>query len=327
MRRREFIAGLGSAAACQVTARAQQKTPVIGYLNPASPAEVEGTGLLPAFRQGLAQVGYFERQNVTIEYRFAQNDNARLPALARELVQRGVDVIAAVGGNAPALAAKAATTTIPIVFRTGSDPVQLGLVASLNLPGGNLTGIFSISRLLDGKRLELMREFVPTATLVAVLVNQTSFDVEAEWKEFEAVAKPRGVTLLRLEASNRDEIERAFAVLVERRAQALVAGSDAFFYFQREQLVSLAARYHVPAIYHAREAVEAGGLMSYGQSNIDGHHRAGVYTGRILKGERPSELPVEQATRLEMLLNVKTAKALGIAVPPTLLVAADEVIE
>src|SRR5215470_10842518 len=241
MRRREFIAGLGSAAAWQITARAQQKMPVIGYLNPASPAEAEGTGLLPAFRQGLAQVGYLERQNVTIEYRFAQNDNARLPALARELVQRGVDVIAAVGGNAPALAAKAATTTIPVVFRTGSDPVQLGLVASFNRPGGNLTGIAAIGNSLSGKRLELIREFVPTATRVAALVNQTSSDVEAEWREFEAVAKPRGVTLLRLEASNRDEIERAFAVLVERGAQALVAGSDAFFYFQREQLVSLAA--------------------------------------------------------------------------------------
>jgi putative ABC transport system substrate-binding protein len=190
-----------------------------------------------------------------------------------------------------------------------------------------MTGIASIGHLLLGKRLELIRELVPAATLVAVLVNQTSFDVEAEWRESEAVAKDRGVTFLRLEASNRDEVERAFAVLVERRAQALLAGTDAFFYFQREQLVSLAARHRVPAIYHAREAVEAGGLISYGQSNMDGHRQAGIYTGRILKGERPTELPVEQATRLEMLLNLKTAKALGIAISPTLLVAADEVIE
>jgi putative tryptophan/tyrosine transport system substrate-binding protein len=238
-----------------------------------------------------------------------------------------VAVIAAVGGSAPALAAKAATTTIPIVFRTGADPVRLGLVASLNRPGGNLTGIAAIGHSLWGKRFELIRELVPKITVAASLINQTSFDNEPEWKDYEALARPLGVRLIKLEASNPAEIERAFGVLNERQAQALLAGDDAFFYFQREQLVSLAARHRVPTIYHAREAVEAGGLMSYGQNNSDGHRRAGIYTGRILKGERPADLPVEQATRLEMLLNRKTSQTLGLAVPETLLVEADEVIE
>jgi putative tryptophan/tyrosine transport system substrate-binding protein len=327
MRRRDFVAGLGSALGWPALARAQRAMPIIGYLNPGSPGEVEATDVLPAFRRGLAEVGYVEGRNVAIEYRFADQDNARLPALAKDLASRGVAVIAAVGGSAPALAAKAATTTIPIVFRTGADPVRLGLVASLNRPGGNLTGIAAIGHSLWGKRLELIRELVPQATMIGSLVNQASFDNETEWKEFEAVVKPLGIRLLRLEASNPAEIERAFGQLVDKQAQALLAGDDAFFYFQREQLVSLAARYRVPTIYHAREAVEAGGLMSYGQNNSDGHRRAGIYTGRILKGERPAELPVEQATRLEMLLNRKTARTLGVAVPETLLVEADEVIE
>ena len=326
MRRREFIAGLG-AAAWPILARAQRSVPVIGYLNPASRSEVEATDVLPAFRRGLAQVGYVEGRNVTIEYRFANNDNARLPALAKELASRGVAVIAAVGGSAPALAAKAATKTIPIVFRTGADPVSLGLVASLNRPGGNVTGIAAIGHSLWGKRLELIRELVPTATVVASLVNQASFDNEVEWREFEVVVEPLRIKLLKLEASNPAEIERAFTLLVEKQAQALLAGSDALFFFQREQLVALAARHRVPAIYHARETVEAGGLMSYGQNNSDGHRRAGIYTGRILQGAQPAELPVEQATRLEMLLNRKTASALGLTVPETLLVEADEVIE
>jgi putative tryptophan/tyrosine transport system substrate-binding protein len=327
MRRRDFVPGLVSTLGYPVFARAQRSLPVIGYLNPGSPAEVEATDVLPAFRRGLAEVGYVEGRNVVIEYRFSNHDNARLPALARELASHGVAVIAAVGGSAPALAAKAATKTIPIVFRTGADPVRLGLVASLNRPGGNLTGIAAIGHSLWGKRLELIREVVPATEVVGSLVNQASFDNEIEWRDFEAVVKPLGITLLKLEASNPSEIERAFAMLVDKRAQALLAGDDAFFYFQREQLVSLAARYRVPTIYHAREAVEAGGLMSYGQNNSDGHRRAGIYSGRILKGERPAELPVEQATRLEMLLNRKTARTLGLAVPETLLVEADEVIE
>ncbi len=327
MRRRDFVAGLGSTFGWPALARAQRAMPIIGYLNPGSPAEVEATDVLPAFRRGLAELGYIEGRNVAIEYRFANKDNARLPALAKDLASRGVAVIAAVGGSAPALAAKEATTTIPIVFRTGADPVRLGLVASLNRPGGNLTGIAAIGHSLWGKRLELIRELVPKLTMVASLINQTSFDNEAEWKDYESLIRPLGVRLIKLEASTPAEVEQAFDALVEKQAQALLAGDDAFFYFQREQLVSLAARYRVPTIYHAREAVEAGGLMSYGQNNSDGHRRAGIYTGRILKGERPADLPVEQATRLEMLLNRKTARTLGLAVPETLLVEADEVIE
>src|ERR1700722_3498300 len=327
MRRRDFIAGFAGTMAWPVLVRAQPTMPVIGYLNPGSPAEVEATDVLPAFRRGLAKVGYVEGRNVAIEYRFANKDNARLPALAKDLAGRGVAVIAAVGGSAPALAAKAASTTIPIVFRTGADPVRLGLVASLNRPGGNLTGISAIGHLLTGKRLELIRELVPKLSVVASLINQASFENEVEWKDFETAVQPLGISLVRVEASTPAEIDRAFGMLVEKQAQALLPGDDAFFYFQREQLVSLAARYRVPTIYHAREAVEAGGLMSYGQNNSDGHRRAGVYPGRILKGERPADLPVEQATRLEMLLNRKTARTLGLAVPETLLVEADEVIE
>jgi putative ABC transport system substrate-binding protein len=329
VRRREFIEWLGSVAIAGVPiARAQQSAaPIIGYLNPGAPAEVEATGVLPAFREGLRQVGYIEGQNVAIEYRFANNDNRALPTLALELTRRNVAVIAAVGGNAPALAAKAATTTIPIVFRTSSDPVELGLVASLSRPGGNMTGVGSIVQALSGKRLQLIREIVPAATTISALVNPTSFDAEAEWKALEAVARATGVNLVRLDAGNPAEIERAFDTLVQRQSGALLAGADAFFFFQREQLVSLAARHVVPAIYHAREAVEAGGLMSYGPSNFDGHRLAGVYVGRILRGERPAQLPVEQSTRIEMFLNLKTAKALGLTITETLLATADKVIE
>jgi putative tryptophan/tyrosine transport system substrate-binding protein len=325
MRRREFIAGLG-AAALTTAARAQQPAmPVIGVLSSYGPSDAPT--LFAAFQKGLGETGYFEKKNVAIEHRWAENQNDRLPALARDLVEHHVAAIATLGGPAPALAAKAATSAIPIVFRLGADPVKLGLVASLSKPGGNMTGVSSLSEETGSKRFELLHQMVPGAASVVALVNPASLQREARTQEWEKAARALGIRMLVLNASSAREIEEAFAVMEQRKIEALLAAQDPLYFIQRRQLVALAARYHIPAIYHVREAVEAGGLMSYGPSIADGYHLAGVYLGRILKGEKPADLPVQQSTRFEMVVNRKTAKTLGLDVPQTLLVSADEVIE
>ena len=299
--------------------------PVVGYLNSGSG---EDAGLLAAFRQGLKEVGYVERENVSIEYRFAQNQYDRLPAMAADLVRRQVAVIAASGGPLAALAAKAATTTIPIVFNMGVDPVALGLVASLNRPGGNLTGVSSLNAELGQKRLELLHELVPTATSVALLVNPTNPSVaERLSRDLQAAARTLGLQLHVLHASSELDFETAFATSVQLRAGALVIGGDGFFITRAAQLTSLALRHAMPTMFQFRGFAMAGGLVSYGGRVTDEYRLVGSYTGRILKGEKPADLPVQQSTRIELIINMKTAKMLGLAVPLTMLVAADEVIQ
>jgi putative tryptophan/tyrosine transport system substrate-binding protein len=327
MRRREFIAGLGSAAAWPVVARAQQPSvPTVGFLNPA-PSQMSHSTRIAAFVRGLADTGYVEGRNVMIEYRWADGRNDRLPALAADLVRRNVAVLVAAGGTPSALAAKAATSDIPIVFQVGSDPVEFGLVSSLAQPGGNLTGVTSLSAEVVAKRLELLHELVSGATTIAVLVNPSSPFAIVETKGLEAAAGVLGIRLLVLRASNPGEITDAFAVLESRNLGALVVGDDPAFVSATDLLVALALRHKVAAIYQWHEVVSAGGLMSYGQ-DLDAQFRiAGTYAGRILHGERPSMLPVQQATKVELFINLKTAKALGIAFPQTLLARADKVIE
>jgi putative ABC transport system substrate-binding protein len=324
MKRREFIAGLGAAAAWPLAARAQQPTlPVIGFLNSASPGGYATN--VAAFRQGLKEAGYVEGQNVAIEFRWADGQYDRVPAMAAELVRRQVAVIVA---NTPGnLAAKAATTTIPIVFTIASDPVQIGLVASLARPGGNVTGAAQFGVEVTPKQLELTHELVPTATVIAVLVNPTNPNAETVLGDLQAAARILGVQLHVLHASAEREFDTVFASLGQLRAGALVIGPDPLFVARSEQLAALALRHAVPAISSIREFVAAGGLMSYGGSNPDMYRIAGVYAGRILKGEKPSNLPVQQSTKIELLINMKTAKALRLTVPSTLLVSADEVIE
>jgi putative tryptophan/tyrosine transport system substrate-binding protein len=326
MKRREFIAGLGGAAAWPVVARAQQPAmPVIGVLSSFGPADAPA--LVAALHKGLGEVGFFEKKNLAFEYRWAGNANHLLPMLARDLIEHHVSAIATLGGPAPSIAAKAATSAIPIVFRLGADPVRLGLVASLNRPGGNITGVSSLSEEVGSKRFELIGQMVPGATSVVALVNPASLQQEARTQEWEKAARALGIRLLVLNASSAQEIEDAFAIMAQQKIEALLAAQDAFYFIQRHQLVGLAARYRMPAIYHAREVVEAGGLMSYGPSIADGYRLAGVYLGRILKGEKPADLPVQQSTRFEMVINRKTAKTLGLDVPTTLLVTADEVLD
>ena len=324
--RRKFIAALsGTAFAWPLTVRAQQSTmPVIGFLSSRSLGE--SADVVSAFQQGLREGGHVEVQNVTIEYRWAEGQYDRLPALVSELVRRQVTVLAAVTTPA-AIAAKVATRTIPIVFTTAGDPVKLGLVASLNRPGGNLTGACFLSQTLVAKQFELLHELVPKATVIALLVNPNDANTEAVTQQAQAAADALGHRLTVVKASTESDIDKVSATLLQEKVGALLVDGDAFLLTRREQLVALAVRAVVPAMYTFREYALAGGLMSYAPSLADTYRQAGIYVGRILKGEKPADLPIMQSTKFEFVLNLKTAKALGIKVPPGVLYIADEVIE
>src|SRR5262245_6560495 len=327
MRRREFIGGAAamSSSIWSLAAHAQQRAlPVVGLLHGESPDGF--AGMLDAFREGLKQFGFVEGQNVAIEYRWANGQNDRLPALAADLVRRRVAVIATFGTTAP-LVAKAATTTIPIVFSTAFDPVQIGLVASLNRPGGNITGISSMAVELSGRLLQLMHELVPGATRYATLFNPTNPVIQIFIAEAQAAARSLGLQHLVLNASTESDFEPAFATLVEQQVAALYVTSHPLFQNSHQQIVALAARHKLPTIYANHEAVAAGGLMSYASPRADNYRLLGTYTGRILKGEKPADLPVQQPTKVELHINMKTAKALGLTFPTALLVRADAVIE
>jgi len=322
MKRREFITLLGGAAAAwPLDARAQLQ--VVGFLHPAAPEGYEP--FVGAFRQGLGEMGYVEGLNLAIEFRWAHDDNARLPALAADLVRRRVAVI--VAGGAAAYPAKAATNSIPIVFSSGSDPVQLGLVASLNRPGGNATGTVQFNDSLITKRLELLRELVPVATVIGVLADPRTPTTELRMASVEAAARGIGQRLRIINVTNPDQFEAAFVTIAQERIAAILVPNGTLFTNNRERLVALAAHYAVPAGYEYREFVQAGGLFSYGSSNSESYKQVGIYVGRILKGENPAEMPVVLPTKFDLVLNLKTAKALGLTVPPTLSAFATEVIE
>jgi putative tryptophan/tyrosine transport system substrate-binding protein len=324
MRRRKFIALLGGAAAWPLAARAQQPViPVVGFLSGRSPAE--SAGVVAAFRKGLSEAGYTEPQNVTIDFRWAEGRPDRLPALAREFVERPVDVIAAFGESGPA--AKAATTTIPIVFGSGGDPVDMGLVASLNRPGGNVTGATFLTATLGAKRLGLLRDLAPGAEVIALLADPDKPVGRVQIRDVQEAARALGQSLVVLNGNSDERIEAAFAALVPQRVGALMVGADPFFDTRRERLVALALQHRVPAIYQFREYALASGLMSYGTSITDMYRLGGLYVGRVLKGEKPADLPVVQVTRFELVINLKTAKSLGLNISDNLLSLADEVLE
>jgi putative tryptophan/tyrosine transport system substrate-binding protein len=326
MKRRDFITLLGGAAAWPLAARAQQQAmPVVGFLN--ALGQNDRPNVLAAFRRGLSEAGYVDGRNVAIEYRFAENQHDRLPALAADLVGRKVAVIATTGGGASVLAAMAATRAIPIVFTTGGDPVREGHVASLNRPGGNVTGVSFFTTLVAGKGLGLLHELVPNAAVIVLLVNPKLPESARMPSEAQEAARILGRQLLVLNASTSSEIDAAFATMRQRRASAVFVGGDPFFTGRRQQIVALAARDAIPAMYTNREFVEEGGLMSYGNDAADAYRRAGVHVGRILNGASPADLPVDQATKFEFLINLKTAKTLGLEVPPGLSSMADEIIE
>jgi putative ABC transport system substrate-binding protein len=325
MKRRDFIVCLGGAAVTwPLATRAQQPAlPVIGFLRSASLADA--ASLVTAFRQGLKEAGFVEGNNVALELRSAEGNADRLPALAAELIQRPVAVL--IGNTGAVRAAKAATTTVPIVFVTGFDPVNDGLVASLNRPGGNVTGVTFIGALLGAKRLELLRQAVPKGTMIGVLVNPANRETEADRKDVQAAAAATGQQLFIFDVNNAADIEAAFTAFMQHGVGAVMTGAGAFFFSNRKQIVALASRYRLPSSFDVRQAVDAGALMSYAPSISDAYREAGIYVGRILKGEKPADLPVMQSTRFEFVINLKTAKALGLAIPPTLLALADDVIE
>jgi ABC-type uncharacterized transport system substrate-binding protein len=323
IKRREFITMLGGAAAWPLAARAQQAMPVIGFLDAASPGE--RAWVVAAFRQGLTEGGFIEGRNVAIEFRWADGQYDRLPELAADLVHRNVSVITTPGTSAAGLAAKSATATIPIVFGAPGDPVRLGLVKSLNRPGGNATGINFFTSEVVAKRMQLLRELVPAASRIAVLINPSDPANESTQSDVEPAAS--GLGILALQAVTIGELDDAFARLVREKADALFVAPGVFFSARRVQLAILAARHNVPAVYSSRAAVEAGGLMSYGADLADAFRQVGVYTARILKGAKPADLPVVQSTKFELVINLSTARALGLTIPPTLLARADEVIE
>ena len=326
MQRRDFITLLGSmTVAWPLAARGQQAAmPVIGYLGAESPAAFASR--VRAFRQGLGETGYAEGRNVGIEFRWAEGQHNRLPALAADLVGRGVAVIVAPGGAPAALAAKSATTTIPIVFEMGADPIAIGLVSSLSRPGGNLTGVTSLSVEVTPKRLEFLHETIPTTDVFAVLINPTSPTANSQSRNLQAFARDLGLQLHTLQASSERDFDNVFATWPQLRAAELVFASDTLFGTHGEQLAALAVRHAVPAIHQSRDFTTAGGLMSYGGSFAESHRQAGVYTGRILKGAKPADLPVQQVTKVELFINLKAAKTLGVAFPPSLLGRADDVI-
>jgi len=327
IQRREFVKLFGGAAvAWPLAARAQQTAmPVIGILNGGAPGEY--APFVSAFRQALSEAGYTEGRNLAIDYRSAQGRYDQLPSLAAELVRQEVAVILAIGGGASALAAKAATATIPIVFANGSDPIRLGLVASMNRPGANVTGVSWFGAALEAKRLEVLYELVPNITKIAFLVNLSNPNGEFQAREVKTAAGIVGKQVAVLGASTDNEIDKAFAAVVEQGVGALQVAIDPFLLNRRDQLVALAGRHALPTIYALRDFVAIGGLMSYGNSLVDGYRQAGVYTARILKGAKAADLPVMQPTKFELVINLKTAKTLGLEVPPTLLIRADELIE
>jgi len=327
MKRREFVAALCTAVAWPLAARAQQPAmPVIGFLNATSPENYAPE--LAGFRQGLHEIGYTEGQNVAIEFQWARSQYDRLPGLAADLVRRQVAVIVATGGVVSAKAAMTATATIPIVFTSGGDPVQMGLVGSLNRPGGNVTGVSLFTSALAAKRLERLHELLPAAKLIAMLVNPGNPSSEPDAKAVEAAAHAIGLQIVVLKASNEGEIQKAFETLSQNKADAVLVSADSFFqYSGRDQLIVLSARYAIPAMYDFRDVAVAGGLVSYGSNLAEGYRLAGNYAGRILKGEKPADLPVQQPAKFEFVINLKTAKALGLTISNQMQLLADEVIE
>jgi putative tryptophan/tyrosine transport system substrate-binding protein len=327
MRRREFIGLLGGAVAWPLAASAQQPAmPAIGFLSLYQPSNARP--LVAAFRKGLGEAGYVEDQNVAVEYRWAEDHYDRLPTLAEDLARRQVAVIVASGGEASALAAKSATATIPIVFSSNGDPIRLGLVASLNRPGRNMTGVSLLTTAeMLGKRLELLHMLLPKAEVLGLLINARSVNAEPETRGVQAASQAIGKQVVVERVGSDDDLDRAYAELIRRQIEGLLVQSDPLFFNLRNQLVALAARHSVPAIFGRREYVAAGGLISYGSDITDGYRQQGVYASRILKGEKPADLPVVQPTKFELVINLKTSKTLGITVPPTLLALADEVIE